>query len=497
MLRAACVKPSASSRRLAEDDLPSAVHSSLLHPTAATTLPPPPPIQPPVKAGSARQMPSQKPLTSITNPFLLASLSSANEGRASTDELRAVPSLQSADSSPGAVSPRDQTAKGSRSGARTQQKGSSLSRHAAEAQPAEHRHTSPKSSTEAKVKRKICRSSSKAKANERSHPGKMPSAEVKQAQPRDSSQAWDSPALPTSSSDAAHTAPPPDTSGAAAVTSAVASLSGTAAELSGTPDAAHTTPAAATSAENALAPLPVATSLLLAPPQSGSVPTDRRKRPPSGKSLFGIDNAASPIKQVLPNQMNADKAFLAGNSCQATSDQLKASATDLKPDSSQHAQHGSAPHPLQPAQHAKHGHDRIGSQHEEPSPAALSTPAVATAAQLPAEPLYSSLSLAKPSGSAHVRTHLPEGTPSATSPLDQVIQSQPHGSTPDSEAVITAVSEHDAGGLPSAVAAAKQPTGDDIKDLTWDEAIRNSGALQLEAKVWYYLDPKVIKLQPC
>ncbi len=325
----------------------------------------------------------------------------------------------------------------------------------------------------------------------------MLQAKVKQAQPKDSSQAWDSPALPTSSSDAAHPAPPPDTSGAAAVTSAVASLPGTAAELSGTPDAAHTSPPAATSAEHALAPLPVVTSLLLAPPQSRSVPTDPRKRPPAVKSLFSIDNAASPIHKVLPNQVNADKAFFAGDSCQATSDQLKAAATDLKPDSSQHAQHGSAPHFLQPAQHAKHGHDRTGSQREELSPAALSTPAVATAAPaVPSEPLYGNLSLAKPLNSNLVRTHQPKRTSSATSLLDQVRQSQPHGSIPDSEAAIAAVNEHGGTGLPSAVAAAKQPTGDDIKEPTWDEAIKNSGALQLEAKVWYYLDPKVSKLQP-
>lgn len=487
--RAACVKPSASSRRLAEDDLSSAAQSSVLRPAAATTLPPPPPIQPPVKAGSPRQRSSQKPLPSVESPSPLASHGGAKVGRASTGELCAVPPLQSADSSPGAVSPRDQTAKDSRSGARIKHKGSNLSRHAG-----------PKSSTEAKVKHKTGRSSSKATASERSRPSKMPKAEVKQAQPRDSSQGWDSPALPTSSSDAAHTAPPPGTSGAAAVTTAVASLPGAsaaAAALSATPDAAHTTPPAATSAAPALAPLPVATSLLLAPPQSGSVPTDPRKRPPAVKSLFGIYNAASPVKKVLPSPMNPDKAFLAGDSCQATSDPLKASATDLKPDSSQRAQHGSAPHLLQPAQRAKHGHDRIGSQHEEPSPAAFSTPAVATSAQVSAEPLHSNLSLAEPSDSTHVRTRLPERTSSATSPLDQVRQSQLHGSTPGSETVIAAVSEHGAGGLPSAMAAAKQPAGGDITEPTWDEAIRNSGALQLEAKVWYYLDPKVSKLQPC
>ncbi len=419
-------------------------------------------------------------------------------GRASTDKLRTVSSLQSADSSPGAVSPRDQTTKGSHSGTRTQHKGSSLSRHAAEAQPAEHRHSRPKSSSEAKVKHRTRRSSSKAKSNERSRPGKTPKAEVKQAQSRNSSQVWDSPALPTSSSDAAHTAPPPGTSAAAAITTAVASLPGasTTAKLPGTPDAAHTTPpAAATSAGHALAPLPVATSLLPAAPLSGSVPTDPRKRPPAVKSLFGIDNAASPIHKVLPNQMKAVKAFLAGDSCQATSDQLKAPVTDLKPGSSQHAQHSFATHPLQAAQRAKHGHDRIGSQREELSPAALSTPAVATAA--PAEPLYSNLSLAKPLDSVQVSTHEPERTSSATSLLDQVRQSQLHHSTPDSEAVIAAVNEHGATGLPNAVAAAKQPTGGDIKEPTWDEAIRNSGALQLEAKVWYYLDPKVTKLQPC
>ena len=327
----------------------------------------------------------------------------------------------------------------------------------------------------------------------------MLQAKVKQAQPRDSSQAWDSPGLPTSSSDAAHTAPPPDTSGAAAVTTAIASLPGTAAKLSGTPDAAHTTPpAAATTAEHALAPLPVATSLLPAPLQLGSVPTDPRKRPPAVKSLFGIDGAASPINKILPNQMNADKAFLAGDTCQATSDQLKAPATDLKPDSSQHAQNLSAPHPLQAAQRAKHGHECIGPQREELSPAALSTPAVATAAPaVPSEPLYSNLSLAKPPHSTQVSTHQPKHTSSATSLLDQVRQSQPHGSTPDSEAAIAAVNEQGAGGLPSAVTAGKQPTGGDIKEPTWDEAIRNSGALQLEAKVWYYLDPKVCKLQPC
>ena len=499
MPRAACVKPSASSRRLAQDDLPSAAHSSLLHPAAANTLPPPPPIQPPVNAGNAHQMPSQKPLTSVKSPFLLASHGRATEGRASTDKLRAVPSLRSADSSAGGVSPRDQTTKGSRSGATTQHKGSSLSRHAAEAQPAEHRHTSPKSSTETRVKHKTRRSTSKAKANERSRPGKVASAEVKQAQPRDSSQAWDLPGLPASLSDAAHTAPPPGSSGAAAVTSAVASLPGasTTAKVSGTPDARHTTPPAAASAAPALAQLPLATSLLLAPSQSGSVPTDPRKRPPAVKSLFGIDNAASPIHKVLPNQMNAAKAFLAGDSCQATTDQLKASAIDLKPDTSQHAQHGFAPSPLQPAQHAKHGHDRIGSQREELSPA-LSTAPVATAAPAVAtEPLYSNLSLAKPSGSTHVSTHQPECTSSATSLLDQVRHSQPHGSTPDSEAAIAAVNEHGGTGLPSAVAAAKQPLGGDIQEPTWDEAIKNSGALQLEAKVWYYLDPKVSQLQPC
>ncbi|KAL0054252.1 hypothetical protein WJX82_006133 [Trebouxia sp. C0006] len=227
MPRAASVKPSASSRRLAEDDLPSAAHSSILHPAAATTLPPPPPIQPPVKAGGALQTPSQKPLTRVKSPFLLASHSSAKAGRASTDELRAL----------------------------------------------------------------------------------------------------------------------------------------------------------------------------------GSVPTDPRKRPPAVKSLFGIDGAASPINKILPNQMNADKAFLAGDTCQATSDQLKAPATDLKPDSSQHAQNLSAPHPLQAAQRA--------------------------------------------------------------------------------------------GGLPSAVTAGKQPTGGDIHEPSWDEAIRNSGALQLEAKVWYYLDPKGNTQGPC
>jgi len=493
MPRAASVKPSASSRRLAEDDLPSAEHSSILHPAAATTLPPPPPIQPPVKAGGARQMPSQKPLTSVKSPFLLASYSSEKVGRASTDKLRAVPSLQSADSSPGAVSPRDQTTKGSHSGTRTQHKGSSLSRHAAEAQPAEHRHSRPKSSSEAKVKHRTRRSSSKAKSHERSRSGKVLGAEVKQAQPRNISQAWNSPGLPTSLPDAAHTAPPPGTSGAAAVTTAVASLPGMAAKLSGTPDAAHTTPlAAATSAEDALAPLPVATSLLPAAPLSGSVPTDPRKRPPAVKSLFSIDNAASPVHKVLPNQMNAAMAF---DSCQATSDQLKAPVTDLKPGSSQHAQHSFATHPLQAAQRAKHGHDRIGSQREELSPAALSEPAVATAA--PAEPLYSNLSLAKPSDSTQVSTHEPERTSSATSLLDQVRQSQPHGSIPDSEAAIAAVKEQGADALPGAVAAAKQPTGGDIKEPTWDEAIRNSGALQLEAKVWYYLDPNVSKLQPC
>ncbi|DBB04614.1 TPA: hypothetical protein ACH3X1_012684 [Trebouxia sp. C0004] len=190
--------------------------------------------------------------------------------------------------------------------------------------------------------------------------------------------------------------------------------------------------------------------------------------------------------------MTADKAFLAGDSCQATSDQHKACVTDLKPDSSQHAQHGSGPHPLQPAQRAKHGQNCIGSQRQELSPAALSIPAVATAAPaVPAEPLHSNLNLAKPSGSAHIRSHPPERTSSATSPLDQIRQSQLHGSTPDSEAAIAAVNEH------GAVAAAKQPTGGDVKEPTWDEAIRNSGALQLEAKVWYYLDPKGNAQGPC
>ncbi len=495
MPRAACVKPSASSRRLGEADLPSAAHSSIWHPAAATALPPPPPIQPPVKAGSALQIPSQKPLISVKSPFLLASHSSARVGRASTDNLRAVPPLQRADSSPGAASPRDQTAKDRRSGARTPHKGSSLSRHAAEAQPAEHRDTSPKSSTEAKVEHRTRLSSIKAKSHERSRSNKVSSADLKQAQPRNISQAWNSSALPTSSSDAAHTAPPPGSSGAGAVTTAVASLPGTAAKLSNTPDAAHTTPPAATSAAPALALLPVATSLLPASPQSASMPTDPRKRPPAVKSLFSIGNAASPIHKVLPHQVNADKAFLAGDSCQATSDQLKASAIDLKPDSSQHAQHGSASRFLRPTQRAKHGHDCTSSEYEQLSPAALSTPAVAiAAAAVPSEPLDSNLNLAKPSDSTQLSTHQPERTSSATALLDPVRQSQPHGSTPDSEA---AVSEHASGALPSAVAAAKQPSGGDIREPTWDEAIRNSGALQLEAKVWYYLDPKVSKLQPC
>ena len=150
---------------------------------------------------------------------------------------------------------------------------------------------------------------------------------------------------------------------------------------------------------------------------------------------------------MLPNQMHADMAFLAGDSCQATSDQLKAPATDLNPDSSQHAQHGSAPHPLQAAQRAKHGHDCTSSQREALSPAALSTPAVATAAPVvPPEPLYSNLSLAKPSYSTQVSTHQPKRTSSAMSLLDPVRQSQLHSSTPDSEAAIAAVNEHDATG---------------------------------------------------
>ncbi|KAA6422404.1 MAG: hypothetical protein FRX49_07579 [Trebouxia sp. A1-2] len=500
--RAACMKPSASSRRLAEDDLPSAALSSILHSAAASTLPPPPPFQPPVKAGNARQMPSQKPHASVKSPFLLASRSSAKAGSAGTDKLSTMPSLQCAASSPGAVSLRDQTVKGNRSCTRTQHMGSSLSRHAAEAQPFEHRHTHLKSSTEAKTKNKTRRSSSKATADECSRPGKVSSVEIKQAQPRDSSQAWHSPALPTSSSDAAHTAPPPGSSSAAAVASALASLpgaSGAAAELSGPPDAAHTTlPTAATSAAPALAPLPVGTSLLLAPRLSGSVPTDPRKRPLAVKSLFGIDSAASPIHKVLPSQVNADKAFFAGDSCQATSDQLKASPTDLRPGSSQHAQHGSAPHFLQRSQRAQHGYNRIVSQHVELSPAALSTSAVATTAPaVPSEPLYSNLSLAKQKNSNLIRAHLSVCTSSATSPLEQVRQSQPHDGTSDFEAAIAAVTENGGTGLPSAVVAAKQLTGGDIREPTWDEAIKNSGALQLEAKVWYYLDPKGNTQGPC
>lgn len=522
-------QPDTSSRRSTQQAKPAARHSSSVHVTAPPSpLPPPPPPplpappqpQPEVKAVKLRQgarctSPSRQSLLSdakeASHKLATISVTRLGEQRAVPFQQRAASPLAAAAQREGAKErhsqdrraedrhAEDRRSEDRRSEARTKRKDAGLSRCADESKPVKPKVESAGLCSNRKPKRSRTSDTKpvgRSCAVKTSADGKQaemkitpvidtvslvlpssPSTVAHTAPPLDITAAVASPAdvsataLPTGTSDAAGIAPPLGVAAAACAELLTATTNAAcSAPPGGHSAAAGTEPPSGTYATATVAPPSAASSA----PRLVGVPTDPRRRPAAVKSLFGPQPGAA--LELVPSDQFKTNKMPEGCDMLPTPDNANSGS-----DRSQHthvAKHTDSLHPLQPAQHVAH------------SPATLTLPAVATAAQAPADPLHSTLHVLNPSHSTHTITHQPE--PPAQTPPDQIRQAGLHASIPATHATAAAVGLSGADSLLSGVVAADEPAMDvNAEEQKWAEAIRTSGALMLEAKDWYYQDPKV------